>query len=186
MLWRGQLVAITICLCLLAGGNPGHAQQLGLIQSPILTVEPDRLFSGSRFGQRIAQEREAEAAVLAAENRRIASELEREEQQLTERRDSMEPDAFRILADAFDEKVQQIRREQDAKELALNDRVEGDRVEFLQAAAPVLERLMRDAGAAVILDRGTVFISLNATDVTDLAIARIDAAIGDGSTTLDE
>ena len=174
---------LAACVCL---ASPMSAQQLGTVQSPILTIEAERLFIESQFGQRVAQEREADSAVLSAENRRIEADLTEEEQSLTERRAEMEPDAFRALADAFDEKVQAIRRTQDAKARALNQRGEADRVAFLQAAAPVLEQLMRDAGAAVILERGSVFLSLNATDVTDQAIARINAAIGDGAAQPDE
>nr|WP_050927849.1 OmpH family outer membrane protein [Aestuariivita boseongensis] len=163
------------------GPAPSAAQQIGTVQSPILTIETDRLFAESDFGERVAQEREAESAVLSAENRRIEAELIEEERDLTDRRAEMEPDAFRTLADAFDAKVQEIRRTQDAKARALNQRGEADRVAFLQAAVPILEQLMLEAGAAVILERGSVFISLNATDVTEAAIARINAAIGDGS-----
>ena len=32
----------------------------------------------------------------------------------------------------------------------------------------------------MILERSSVFLSANATDVTDVAISRIDAVIGDG------
>ena len=176
------VLTLWIGVVFLAGmaATPGVAQQLGTVQSPILTIEADRLFTDSLFGQRVAREREADSAVLSAENRKIEASLTEEERSLTERRAQMEPDAFRVLADAFDEKVQEIRRTQDAKARALNQRGEADRVSFLQAAAPVLEKLMRDTGAAVILERGSVFLSLNATDITDLAIERIDAAIGDG------
>ncbi len=156
------------------------AQQLGLPQSAILTIETDRLFAESAFGQRVANEIEAESAVLAAENRRIEAELTAEEKDLTERRPQMEPEAFRALADAFDEKVQSIRRAQDAKARTLNQKADKARVEFLRAARPMLEALMRESGASVILERNSVFLSANATDITDLAITRIDAAIGDG------
>jgi len=164
----------------LLSAAPGQAQQLGLPQTAILTVETDRLFADSAFGRRTANEIEAESAVLAAENRRKEAELTAEEKDLTERRSEMEPEAFRALADAFDEKVQTIRREQDAKARALNQKADKARTEFLRAARPVLEALMREAGAGVILERSSVFLSANATDITDLAIARIDAAIGDG------
>ena len=49
--------------------------QLGLPQSGILTIQPDRLFSESAFGKRVEREIEAEGAVLTAENRRIEAEL---------------------------------------------------------------------------------------------------------------
>lgn len=160
---------------------PAPAQQLGLVQSPILTIESDRLFSESAFGRRVAQSIEEEGEALAAENRRIEAELTAEERELTEMRPSMDPLEFRALADAFDARVQQIRRTQDGKARALSQRDDEARVRFLQAAAPVLEAMMREAGAAVILERGSVFLSANATDITEIAIERIDEAIGEGS-----
>jgi len=181
-LWRDirPLLLLALAALILAPGA-GSAQQIGLPNTAILTIETDRLFAGSAYGQRIANEIEADSAVLAAENRRIEAELTAEEQDLTERRPEMEPEAFRALADAFDEKVQSIRKTQDAKARTLNQRADKARVEFLRAARPVLETLMRESGAGVILERGSVFLSSNATDITDLAISRIDAAIGDGS-----
>lgn len=180
---RGFALVACVTLGWLLSSVPSsvQSQQLGTVQSPILTIEAERLFVDSDFGQRVAAEREAESAVLSAENRRIEAELTEEERDLTQRRADMEPDAFRALADAFDAKVQEFRRTQDAKARALNQRSEADRVAFLQAAAPILEQLMRDAEAAVILERGSVFLSLNATDITDLAIVRINETIGDGS-----
>jgi Skp family chaperone for outer membrane proteins len=40
----------------------------------------------------------------------------------------------------------------------------------------VLEKLMRASGAAVILERRSVFISINAVDITDQAIERLNEA----------
>lgn len=177
-----RIILAGLLVALLTGfGTAGQAQQLGLPGSAILTISTDRLFAASAYGQRVTQEIEAESAVLAAENRRIEAELTAEEKELTKRRSEIEPEAFRTLADAFDKKVQAIRQEQDAKARALNELRENARVEFLQAARPVLELLMRETGAGVILERSNVFLSANSTDITDLAISRIDAAIGDGS-----
>jgi Skp family chaperone for outer membrane proteins len=164
-----------------SGPGTVAAQSAGTRATSILTISSDRLFNESAFGRRIAGEIEAESAVLAAENRRIEAELVAEEQALTDRRPGMEPDAFRVLADAFDQKVGQIRLEQESKGRALAQRSEKARIEFLNAAAPVLNGLMQDANAGVILERSSVFFSADVTDITDLAINRIDQAIGDGS-----
>lgn len=180
---RSILVLALTLAALILPLRPGSAQQLGVAQSAILTIETDRMFSDSAFGRRTANEIEADSAVLAAENRRIEADLMAEEKELTARRAEIEPDAFRTLADAFDEKVQSIRKAQDAKARALNQRAEKARVEFLNTARPVLEALMRESGAGVILERSNVFLSANATDITDRAISRIDAAIGDGGKT---
>ncbi len=162
------------------------AQSLGLPQVPILTIASERLFADSAFGRRVAREIEAESALLAAENRQKEAELEAEEKDLTDRRANLEPEEFRKLADAFDVKVQEIRQTQDAKAVALAKRDDAARVEFFRAIRPVLVALMRDSGASVVLERSSVFLSANATDITDLAISRIDAEIGDGTQTAPE
>lgn len=165
----------------LALAGPGAAQQLGVIQSPILTITSDRLFDDSAFGRRAEREIEEAGTALANENRRIEAELTAEERDLTERRPDMPPEEFRALADAFDDRVQAIRATQETKTRELNQKSEIERVAFFQAARPILVEIMRETGAAVILERSSVFLSANATDITDLAIDRIDAAIGDGT-----
>lgn len=179
------LAGLTLALALVTawlGAAPAlQAQQLGVVQSPILTITSDRLFGGSAFGKRAAREIEEAGTALAAENRRIEEELTAEEKDLTARRPDMAPEAFRALADAFDVKVQEIRRTQEAKARDLTQKSEAERAAFFQAARPVLVEIMRETRAAVILERSSVFLSANATDITDLAIDRIDAAIGDGT-----
>lgn len=177
-----------ILVAALFGAAPLFAQQQttaptdrsAVISSPILTIDSDRVFQESEFGVRVAQEIEEEGAKLAAENDQIADDLEAEEQDLTDRRAGLTPEEFRVLADAFDKKVQRTRQEQAAKGRALNELLDQERDVFLTAAGPVLERLMRDAGAAVILDRRTVFVSASAVEITDAAIALLNETLGSG------
>lgn len=174
-------------LFLLSGG-PIVAQEVapdlptGIVQSPVLTIDPDRLFAETVFGQRVTSDINGDAAALDVENQRIQEQLTAEERSLTERRPTMAVEDFRIEADAFDQKVQTIREEQDAKERALQAAVTEGRNRFLAAATPILAQLMIDSGAAVILDRRSVFLGVGAVDITDAAIAAIDAALGDGTT----
>ncbi|MEX0348474.1 MAG: OmpH family outer membrane protein [Paracoccaceae bacterium] len=181
--WRksGPGAALIFAVALLIGAAPIHAQDTGLPTGQILTVSAERLFSESDFGRRVLNELEAEGAALSAENERIISELSREEEALTERRSTTDPQAFRVLADAFDKKVEENRASQKAKLDALTLNREKARAVFFEVARPVLETLMRDTGAGVILERSDVFLSANATDITGNAIARINEAIGDGA-----
>jgi Skp family chaperone for outer membrane proteins len=144
---------------------------------PVLTIDADRLLAESAFGRALAAEVDAAAQALAEENRRIEAELLAEEKDLTERRAMMSPDEFRPMADAFDEKVQRLRTEQDEKERALADLREEGRQRFFREAVPVLSEIVREQGALVLLDRRDVFLSADAIDITDVAIARIDAAV---------
>ncbi len=155
-------------------------------QAPILTIESDRLYAESAFGKRVAAQIDAEESVLLEENRKIEGELVAEEQRLTELRAEMKPEEFRKLADSFDERVQKIRRLQDGKARDIVESGDTERGIFIRVAQPVLIDLMREAGAGVILERRSVLFSANAIDITDIAIARLDEAIGDGADLAEE
>jgi Skp family chaperone for outer membrane proteins len=180
------LAVAGLVLATLMVAGPAAAQQpsglgIGQVRSPVLVIDSDVLYRESAFGKRILSEIEQERSALASENRQIEADLTAEERNLTDLRAELDPTAFRDLADAFDDKVRAIRREQDGKARALGNRLEENRGAFLTAAAPVLEAMMREAGAAVVLEQRSVFLSLNAIDITDDAIARIDAELGDGA-----
>lgn len=159
------------------GAGPGG----GLVRSPILTINPDRLFSESLYGQRVSDEVQQASENLAAENRRIEAELTAKERSLTERRPEMDPEAFRAEAEAFDTRVQRIRNEQDAKENDLQDIVQRGQAAFRDAVRPILGQLMLERGAAVLVDRRSVVLGVGAIDITDEAITRVDAELGDGA-----
>lgn len=161
--------------------TPALAQEFKAPLSPILTIDSEKLFTQSAFGLRVQREFEAAGRLLEAENREIETALQEEEQQLTDQRSSLSADEFRTLADAFDAKVQQIRQEQSAKLRVLTTQRDLAQRRFLEAASPVLQGLMSDAGASVIVENRTIFMSALAIDVTALAVGRINAQIGDGS-----
>jgi Skp family chaperone for outer membrane proteins len=160
-----------------------HAQEAALPASQVLTVDSERLFADSQFGQRVTAEFEVASRALEAENRQIEAELIAEEKELTEKRASLAPAEFRALADAFDVKVEQIRVQQSAKSRELTQGLDVGRRDFLAAIQPVLAQIMSDTNAAIIVEQRSVFLSRLSIDVTNLAIERLDAAIGDGSKT---
>lgn len=171
----------TLCVALaLMGAGVTHAQE---VRSPILTIDSERLYRDSAFGLRVRKDIEAQTQTLAEENRILERELETEEKALTEQRETMSAAEFRELADAFDARVQAIRREREAESRSISAQLEDNRERFLLAAIPVLESIMREAGAAVVLEQRSVFISANAIDITDTAISRIDDVLGDGAQT---
>lgn len=184
-MWRAQLLTVVLGLWSVFGGaamsQPLNTGPLNTVRSPVLVLDSDKLYLSSAYGLRVARDQEAMAAELAAENSSIEQELSREEQELTKLRATTAPDAFRDMADTFDEKVQATRARQLAKSQSLTQLLDQQRVVFFQSAGPVLETLMRESGAAVLLDRRDVFFSADAVDITALAILRIDASLGEGA-----
>lgn len=171
---RGLALAAALCPSLAA------SQNLPIV-SPVVTLDQERLFEGSKYGIALQGALEAEAATLAAENRRIESTLEAEELALTARRAGLAPDEFRKLADAFDAKAEETRRTQETKLRALNRRGTELRQTFFERARPILGQLMLDRGAVAVIAKNAVLLAFDSIDLTDAAIARLDATLGDGS-----
>lgn len=154
------------------------APALAQTQSPVLTLNQDRLYIASEFGQRVQAELEAASADLSGENRKIEAALVEEEQRLTDDRPTMTPAEFRKLADEFDERVTGIRRAQEQKANSIQRQADDERARFFELAFPVLLRLVEETGAVAILDNSAVIFSVRQIDITDAAIARVDAEVG--------
>lgn len=169
----GVLLGFATANAMLAQGqNPPAAT--------LLTLNQERLFSASLFGERVAQELEESSKLLATENREIEAGLIAEEKALTEQRKTLEPAEFRILADAFDEKVQGIRHTQEEKSRELGLRLEQEQARFFNQIVPILGQIMKERGAVAIVSRRAIILSADSIDITDDAVRAIDATLGDG------
>jgi Skp family chaperone for outer membrane proteins len=144
---------------------------------PILTLDKTRLYSDSRYGRQTQAAIDAEVKAMAAENRSLQAALEAEEAALAKRRPGLPAAEFQTLAQAFDAKVKDIRRERDAKARELSLRQDQAQRAFLERVVPVLDQIRTEMGAELILDRALVIWSSPTIDITDLAIGRIDGAL---------
>jgi len=162
-------------------GVPSMAQEFGTVQSQILVLDTERLFNGTQVGNRLNGEYQAERDKLIARNRTIEAELRTEEQELTEKRPTMTPAAFRELADAFDTKVKKIRQENEKAAIDLERGRELAPLTLMRMVEPILVQIMRDTGGTIIIDHRQVLLRADSIDITDAAISRVDAAIGDAN-----
>lgn len=162
-----------------------QAQDTVLKPSFLLTIDQERLFTESLFGERVSAEIRQDLVALEQEFQRLEADLTAEEKDLTEKRPTLTPEAFRLLADAFDEKVQGIRKAQDAKARALDRQLEQERARYYGLVNPILLEIMESLGAAVIIDRRAILVGRERVDITNEALQRIDASLGDGVTLSD-
>jgi Skp family chaperone for outer membrane proteins len=177
----GRVLSTLMLVAGFALAHPATAQDLTAPATAILTIDSERLFLNSDFGQRVVRQVEERGNELASENRQIEAELAEAEKDLTDRRATMTAEAFRPLADAFDVRVQETRQAQAVKSRDLNALLDKEREVFLNAAGPVLEALMAEVGASVVLERRNVFFATNNSDITVLAITRLNTALGEGN-----
>lgn len=167
-----------LVLAMALAAPPGWGQQTApVVASPILTVDQERLFTASAYGRALLDEINRESTALAAENREIETQLIEEERELTAKRAELAPEAFRDLAEAFDAKVVAIRRAQDEKARALSQKRDGAQQRFYREIVPILTEIVRERRAVAVLETRAVVLSADQIDITDAAIARIDARL---------
>lgn len=178
---------LRIALSIAIGCAPifGVAQEFSAPITTVLTIDQDVLFQSTLFGKRVNSNLEEESKHLRVAKRQIEDDLSAEELDLTKKRETLPPEEFRRLANAFDEKVQAIRAAQDAKSRMFTRILEEERARFLKLIVPVIGEIMNERGALMILNRRMVFISANSIDITQDAVRRIDILIGDGTKSVD-
>ncbi|MEJ2021941.1 MAG: OmpH family outer membrane protein [Maritimibacter sp.] len=176
-----RIILITLAL-VFSGAGVSFAQSLGQIVSPVVTLDRDRLFNESQFGQRVKQDLATETAQMVAETTDIENALADEERALTEKRETLDPEAFRSLALAFDEKVQNLRAERQQAQTDLQTTIAKAQEDFFSQVGPILGQLMRERGAVLIIDQRAILLAASDVDITDAAIQRVDAVLlGDGA-----
>ncbi|MEO0343489.1 MAG: OmpH family outer membrane protein [Pseudomonadota bacterium] len=142
-------------------------------------LDQDRLFNESRYGLKTRLAFDARAEALALENQTIEQELEAEELALTQKRVEMSPEDFAPLAEAFNDKANRLRAEQREKTQDLVTFRENTQAAFVRQVGPILLQLMREFRVGVIIQSDAAILSLPDIDLTDEAIARVDAVFLD-------
>lgn len=178
--WLTRILSALPVVLLLAGQAPAQDSSSADPALQILIVDRARLFAESAFGKASVERERIATRALEDENAGIQAELVAEEQELTALRQTLSADEFSARAAAFDEKVERIRAEQDAKARDLAGVRDEDSKAFQRTALPVLGEIMASRGAQVLLEKSSVILSLSLVDVTDEAIAKVDAAFSAG------
>lgn len=156
------------------------AQDAAIAQYPIVTVDRVRLVRESDFGKRLFSELNQKMRDLQVENNKIESDLSAEELALRDKRKTMDPSDFRVLAGEFDVKVNRIRQQRKELEDEILQENNSSQVKLIQTAAPFMFEIMTQHGAVAVLERSTVVLDLASIDITDQVITRMNADLGDG------
>ncbi|WP_341365735.1 OmpH family outer membrane protein [Yoonia sp. BS5-3] len=172
MMWRAIVVLLVLAMPVSAQEQSGP---------PVLIINSDRLYFETLYGRRLAADLAAEVTEVQLENDRIVQTLTEEERSLTLRRPDMTPEEFRAEADAFDAKVQEVRRARDAKNLELQTASAEARAIFEERVQGIIGNVMLARGAAMVVEERSVLLSVQSANITDDVIARVDAVLGDGT-----
>ncbi|WP_417248842.1 OmpH family outer membrane protein [Celeribacter sp.] len=159
-------------------------------QLPVVVFDRARVLSDSAAGQALEAEIEALRNDILAENNAISDALEAEERALAEERLTLSEGAFRAKADAFDQKVTDVRAEQDRKAAQVQAAYDEGIAELETLMNAALASVARELRAVIVLERQQVYLLSGSIDISAEVIRRLDrlASIqdADGEGTDDE
>ena len=142
----------------------------------ILVVDLDRAYKSSKFGKIIRKNFELENQSFNEENDAILDALKREEIKLTKERESLSPEKFSKAAEAFDKKAVTIRAVRLEKIRLVDKKFQELKPLFYNQIRPIIEDIMREYDASIILEKNSVIWSLASIDITSLIVERVDEA----------
>jgi Skp family chaperone for outer membrane proteins len=170
--FRGRLAGAALLILFGVAASPAAAQGPVL---PFLFINQERILTGSKTGQALLAEEDRQRDALRTEARALDAAFEAEERRLTEQRPTLPAEEFRQLSDAFDARVVQARRDQDARASALAQEFDQRRRQFYARVAPILVSLMDRYGAKAIFDENSALLADQSLNITEAVIAEIDA-----------
>ena len=140
----------------------------------ILMIDMRRVMALSKVGQDIQRQVEAFKLQAAKDLNSEGAALKGEETQLQQQAAILAPDVkarkirdFQARATAFQRKIQQ-------RGGLIQGGVMKAQQQIEQALGPVLQGIMKERGATILLDRSSILLAPNSIDVTQLVIQRLD------------
>lgn len=170
---RAGVLAGAAALALLFGGGGAVAQTTDL---QILIVDRDRALSESEPARRIAESEQAERLALRSLNQQLQIELETEEAEIAAMREASSKEQFEERVRAFNIRVRNARQTSQTNIEAFRRRFEDARRGLSDMLPPILQQILQERGASLILDAATVLAAKPGADVTEEVIRRLNEA----------
>lgn len=148
-------------------------------QSAIIIVDMDRVGAESAAGKSGASQLKTKADSVQARAKALADQLRGEEETLVKARqaNSMAPEAFQAKVKDLQTKQNNARTELGNREQEFTRSQTYVRQQIFNAVGPIIQTVMRERGAQVVLARDAALAVNPALDVTAEVIRRLDAAL---------
>ena len=161
-----------------AGAVPAGAVPGSAVQSPrIVVIDRQQLLQRSAAGKDIFTQTQALS-------KQLETQLRTEEGQLQAEATKLQQDMAIMAADARAQKEKDFTGKQQAFQTRVQQRQAQIQASFNQAARqvevaldPILQAIMKERGANMVLDRSAVIVATTDVDVTTVALQRLDRAL---------
>ena len=172
--WLSALVALLVLFCapLSSAVAQENSDDIGILIVDLQRVQRDAAASISV--RRQITDLRSELEIIVAQRSKAISD---EEASLAEERERLSPDEFRSRVRDFDKKVfanRDFAQREAGKLQALQAQAQAS---IRRSIAPILSLIMKEREAKLLLDKSQVVLSLEALEVTDEVLARLDEAM---------
>jgi Skp family chaperone for outer membrane proteins len=140
----------------------------------ILMVDLRRVMAESKVGQDIQRQVDVLKRQATQELQGQENELRGEEQQFQQQAAILAPDLKQKRADALKAKIENFQKEARDRGSLIQGGVIKAQQQVEQALGPILEGIMHERGATILLDRSAVLLAPNAIDVSEVVKQRLD------------
>lgn len=176
------VAAVTLTMALSAGiagaaaaqTPPKPAPTAGTPAPVILVIDRNAILRASKVGQNIVQQVQGYTQAAEKEFKNTAQQLRGQEQQLQQQVAILAPDvkakkirAFQAQQQAFQQKVQ-------TRQAQIQGGVIQARQQVEAALGPILQSLMQERHANLLLDRNAIVLGTVNIDITAAAVQRLD------------
>ena len=166
-------IALSPCTPALAQNRPAPAQQA--VPAPkILVIDRQALLQRSKVGQDIARQVQALSKTAESELKGEGESLRKEEQTLQQQVAILAPDVKAQKIKAFEAKQSDFQKKVQMRQTQIRYGVLLAQRQVEITAGPIVQGIMQERGANLMLDRQAVVIGAPGLDVTPLAIQRLD------------
>jgi Skp family chaperone for outer membrane proteins len=155
--------------------SPAHPPAAPPLPAPrILVVDRQAILRFSKVGQDIV--RQVNAYTQAAENefKSQRDSLQKEQAAIQQQMAILAPDVREQKRKAFEAKVAAFQQKVQSRQSEIQGGVLQARQQVEQALAPVLQGIMQERQANLLLDRAAVVLGTIDIDVTKVAVQRLD------------
>ena len=149
------------------------------VKTAVYTIDMSKLIKQTQIGKKIILEDNISRQKLQSENEKLEAQLLLEEKELSEIRETLTADEFRLKAQEFDKKVTIIRTEQGQKEQDLIVKNRKKESEFFKKIYPLLYGILLERGGSILIDQSNAVLWDSSVDLTIDAINLIDRVLGD-------
>lgn len=166
-----SLVAFA-AITVLVSGNAAHSQ--GIPEAKIAVVDYSLIISTSAVAVDINRQVAKIQADMQAELQTKGNALRTEEESLKSQSAIMPQEAYNQKAQEFQQRAVEYQREVQIKRQQLERAIANSNGEVERALKPILQKILLDTGATMLMEKGSILVQAPGLDVTTRVVEQLD------------